>query len=178
MGIDPGTVTVGYGVVEDGPGRLSLVAGGGIAVPARAPLPHRLNAIFQDLTRLIVQYRPDAVVVEDTFMAKDAKAAMKLGQAKGIALLAAAQAGLPVFEYTPRQIKLAVTGYGGAEKAQVGAMVARLLNLTGPPASTRAHVEHAADALASAICHLHSHRLSALTSRSPARATRRAGASP
>lgn len=166
MGIDPGTVTTGYGIVEaespDGHGRLRLVAAGGIAVPARTPLPHRLNAIFQDLTRLIVQYRPDAVAVEDTFMAKDVKAAMKLGQAKGIALLVAAQAGLPLFEYTPRQIKLAVTGYGAAEKSQVGAMVARLLNLTGPPAATRAHVEHAADALATAICHLHSHRLQSL----------------
>ena len=161
LGIDPGTVTTGYGVVEDGAGRLHYIASGGIVVPPRAPLPHRLNTIFQAITHLIAEYRPSAVAVEDTFMAKNAKAAMTLGQARGIVLLAAAQADLPVVEYAPRAIKLAVTGYGAADKAQVGVMVARLLGLTGPPAVRRADIEHAADALATAICHLNSHRFQA-----------------
>lgn len=167
LGIDPGTVTTGYGIIEDSAGRLHCVASGGISAPPRAPLPDRLKTIFHELIRLIGQYHPTAMAVEDMFFAKNVKAAIALGQARGIALLAAAQTELPIFEYTPTQVKLAVTGYGGADKDQVGAMVARLLGLTHPPAPRRSDVQHAADALASAICHLHSHKLQALVAGRP-----------
>jgi len=158
LGIDPGTVVAGYGVVEqtaDRPGQAALicVAAGEISGGRTQPLSVRLRAIFQELTRLIDQHHPDCVAVEEPFVDKNIQTALKLGQAEGLVLLAAELAGLPSTVYTPATIKLALTGYGRAEKFQIGLMTARLLHLKEPPKS-----HHAADALAVAICHLHSIR--------------------
>jgi crossover junction endodeoxyribonuclease RuvC len=156
LGIDPGTVVAGYGVVEqaDGPSSRSrpvCLAAGEINGGRNQSLPVRLRTIFQELTALIERHHPDCVAVEEPFVDKNIQTALKLGQAEGLVLLAAELAGLPSTVYTPATIKLALTGYGRAEKFQIGLMAARLLRLAEPPKS-----HHAADALAVAICHLHS----------------------
>lgn len=151
LGIDPGLRATGYGVVEAGRGDLRHVASGTIIIPLTPPLPERLRALFDALTEICVRYQPAAMAVEHAFLAKNVAVALKLGQAQGIALLVAAQAALPVTEYSPSEIKVAVTGYGGAAKEQVKQMVGRLLRLAVEPTT-----DHATDALATAICHLHS----------------------
>jgi crossover junction endodeoxyribonuclease RuvC len=150
LGIDPGLAATGYGVVETDRGELRHVASGTITIPATRLLPARLKMLFDTLTDLCDRYCPEQVVVENTFLAKNVAVALKLGQAKGIALLVAEQAQLPILEYSPTEIKIAVTGYGGAAKEQVQQMVARLLRL-----SVETTTHHATDALAAAICHLH-----------------------
>jgi crossover junction endodeoxyribonuclease RuvC len=151
LGIDCGTEYTGYGVVEQAEdGRLSCRAVGAIRLNSRQPLPERLNTIFLRLTELIRQHQPDDVAIEDVFYAVNAKSALKLGQVRGVAMLAAAASGLPVAEYAPLSIKSAVVGYGRAEKSQVQLMVSRLLSLDCLPEPS-----DAADALAIAICHLH-----------------------
>lgn len=157
-GIDCGTETTGYGIVEcddrsprtgQAPRLLSLDAGG-ICPPRKAALPARLAFIYVQLTTLLEQYRPDVVAVEEVFYSVNAKSAIKLGHVRGVALLAAATAGIPVAEYAPLTIKATVTGYGLAAKQQVQFMVARLLTLAQAPEPA-----DAADALAIAICHIH-----------------------
>jgi crossover junction endodeoxyribonuclease RuvC len=149
-------MVAGYGVIEDGadgarrPVLVSLAAGQ-INGGRGQSLSARLRTIFDTLTRLIQEFRPDCVAVEEPFVDKNIQTALKLGQAEGVALLAAELAGVSSVVYSPATIKLALTGYGRAEKFQVGLMVSRLLRLPEPPAS-----HHAADALAVAICHLHS----------------------
>src|SRR5690349_23119406 len=151
LGIDCGTEYTGYGVVEQAEdGHLSCRAVGAIRLNSREPLPRRLNSIFCRLSELIQEHRPDDVAIEDVFYAVNVKSALKLGQVRGVAMLAAATAGLPVAEYAPLAIKSAVVGYGKAEKHQVQQMVMRLLALPAPPEPA-----DAADALAIAICHLH-----------------------
>ena len=151
LGIDCGGEFTGYGVVEqDAAGELHCVDQGAIRLSPREPLAARLKKIFDGLCATIEQRRPDAVAIEDVFYAVNAKSALKLGQVRGVALLAAAHCGLPVAEYAPLSIKSAVVGYGKAEKLQVQAMVTRLLRLPAAPESP-----DAADALAIAICHLH-----------------------
>ncbi len=157
IGVDPGTVTTGYGVVDEDRSRLSFVASGSIRAAAGEPLPRRLKRIHDELIRLIRHHGAEAVVVENTFVAKNQQSALKLGQAHGVALLAAEECGLPVFECSPTQVKLAVVGYGAARKNQVQAMVRRLLELRVPPDS-----HHAADALAVAIWYHHSAKMRAL----------------
>jgi len=157
IGIDPGTVTTGYGVVDEEDHRLLYVASGSITPPARQPLPKRLKKIYDELVVVFRTQNPTAVVVENTFVSKHFQSALKLGQAHGIALLAAETCGLPVHECMPTEVKLAVVGYGAARKDQVESMVGRLLNLKTPPDS-----HHAADALAVAICYLHSAKIRAL----------------
>jgi crossover junction endodeoxyribonuclease RuvC len=156
LGIDPGTLVAGYGVVEQSAGRtrqssLTCIAAGEISGGRAQSLSVRLRTIFQVLTRLIDDHRPDCLAVEEPFVDKNVKTALKLGQAEGIVLLAAELAGLPAAVYSPATIKLALTGYGRAEKFQIGLMTTRLLRMAEPPKS-----HHAADALAVAICHLHS----------------------
>ena len=154
IGIDPGLVATGFGVVEDfSSGRLSYVASGSISTSSKDPLPKRLNKIYNEIIILLQLHRPDMVVVEDTFMARNVQSALKLGQARGLALLAAEQSGLSAEEYSPTQIKSSVAGYGAASKEQVRQMVLRILNHTPLPDHLLSH--HAADALACAICHLH-----------------------
>ena len=150
FGIDPGSVRTGYGCVETDGRRHVLVVCGAIAPPARASFPERLRVIHADLTRLLRESRPDAVALENLFHASNVRSALKLGHARGVAMLAAVECGIPVLEYTPAEIKRAVVGYGRAEKAQVQQMVKLLLGLERVPSP-----HDAADALAVAICHLH-----------------------
>jgi len=151
LGIDCGTEYTGYGVVELGhDGALSCLACGAVKVSPREPMPARLSTIFGRLGAIIVEHRPDRVAIEDVFYALNVKSALKLGQVRGVAMLAASSAGLEVAEYSPLSIKSAVVGYGRAEKQQVQHMVTRLLNLAEVP-----EPPDAADALAIAICHLH-----------------------
>ena len=151
LGIDCGTECTGYGIVELlSDDCLKYLGCGAIKVSTREPMPVRLSRISERLRELIDQHQPDRVAIEDVFYALNVKSALKLGQVRGVAMLAAANAGLEVAEYSPLSIKSAVVGYGKAEKHQVQQMVARLLHLNQIPEPA-----DAADALAIAICHLH-----------------------
>ena len=151
LGIDCGTEYTGYGVVELGDdGALICLTCGAVKLSPRDSMPARLSTIFNRLGEVIVEHRPDRVAIEDVFYALNVKSALKLGQVRGVAMLAASSAGLEVAEYSPLSIKSAVVGYGRAEKQQVQHMVTRLLNLAEIP-----EPPDAADALAIAICHLH-----------------------
>jgi crossover junction endodeoxyribonuclease RuvC len=158
LGIDPGTAITGYGLVEEVRGDLKLVAFGVIRTPADQPLPRRLQLIYHAVSDLAEEWEPEAAAVEELFFSRNVRTAMSVGQARGVALLALADAGLDVAEYTPLAIKQAVTGYGNADKMQVQEMVRLLLELAEVP-----RPDDAADALAVAICHLHSARLAALS---------------
>ena len=161
FGIDCGTEVTGYGVVEsDDSGRqqrLVMKAMGAIRLAKTKTLPVRLEQVYRELTAALEQWKPDAVAIEEVFYSVNAKSALKLVQVRGVALLAAATQGLPVAEYAPLKIKSSVVGYGLAKKEQVQFMVARLLELAEPPKS-----EDAADALAVAICHIHTAQTLAL----------------
>lgn len=154
FGIDCGTEVTGFGVVESSQGsrnaRLVCRAMGGIQLPRSKPLPVRLELVYRELLQQLSQWTPDVVAVEEVFYSVNAKSALKLGQVRGVALLAAATAGVPVAEYAPLRIKSSVVGYGLAQKEQVQFMVARLLGLEELPQPA-----DAADALAVAICHIH-----------------------
>src|SRR6184192_2888178 len=151
LGIDCGTEYTGDGGVELGhDGKLICLTCGAIKLSTRNTMASRLATIFEGLGRIITEHRPDNVAIEDVFYALNVKSALKLGQVRGVAMLAASSAGLEVSEYSPLSIKSAVVGYGRAEKQQVQHMVARLLNLENIP-----EPPDVADALAIAICHLH-----------------------
>jgi len=158
LGIDPGTATTGYGFVHDGDDGPEAVAYGVILTPAGAPMATRLVTIYHELQSLIRQHHPDTGAVEKLFFQRNVTTAMTVGQARGVALLALAEAGLAVGEYNPRDVKQAVAGYGGADKRQMQGMVQAILKLATEP-----RPDDAADALAVAICHLNSARLKALT---------------
>ncbi len=150
LGIDPGLSRCGYGVVRLGAGRKAeALACGVIRTPPSDPLPQRLASLAIELEQLIDEVRPAAVSVERVLFQANARTAMSVGQASGLALATAARMGIPVTQYSPNEVKLAVTGDGAADKAQVQAMVARLLRLDEPP-----RPPDAADALALALCHL------------------------
>lgn len=151
FGIDPGSERTGYGCVETNGSRHHLVACGAITSRSSDVFPDRLARIHRELTALLVSCRPDCVAIENLFHANNVRSALKLGHARGVAMLAAVEAGCEVVEYTPAEIKRAVVGYGRAEKHQVAQMIKLLLGLDRPPAPF-----DAADALAVAICHLHS----------------------
>ncbi|HTU42587.1 MAG TPA: crossover junction endodeoxyribonuclease RuvC [Candidatus Aquilonibacter sp.] len=151
LGIDCGGEYTGFGIVEtDSRAKLLCIACGAIKLSPREPLPCRLSQIYGRLGALIQEHKPDEVAIEEIFYALNVKSALKLGQVRGVAMLAAASAGLEVAEYSPLTIKLSVVGYGRAEKQQVQHMVTQLLGLAAPPEPT-----DASDALAIAICHLH-----------------------
>jgi crossover junction endodeoxyribonuclease RuvC len=151
LGIDCGSELTGYGVVEQNPaGELLVVASGVIRLSLKDRLPKRLRQVFRELSETIEKYRPDMAAIEDIFYAANAKSALKLGHVRGVAMLAAATFDLEVAEYAPLAIKSAVVGYGKAEKSQVQEMVMRLLKLPARP-----EPPDIADALAIAICHLH-----------------------
>jgi crossover junction endodeoxyribonuclease RuvC len=158
LGIDPGTATTGYGVVGEVQGELQPLAFGVIKTPANQPLPRRLQLIYRAISDLAEEWKPTAAAVEELFFSRNVRTAMSVGHARGVTLLALANAGLDVAEYTPLAIKQAVTGYGNADKAQMQEMVRLLLRLDKVP-----RPDDAADALAVAICHLHSARLAALS---------------
>jgi len=164
FGIDPGSARTGYGCVETVGSRHRVIACGAIATSAHAPFADKLLQIHRQLTTLIHECRPDWVAVENLFHAVNVRSALKLGHARGVAMLAAVEAGVPVIEYTPAEIKRAVVGYGRAEKQQVQQMVKMLLGLPAPPSP-----HDAADALAVAICHVHSFVPARLAETSPAR---------
>ena len=151
FGIDPGSERTGYGCVETDGSHHSIVACGAIGAPPSTAFPDRLLAIHRRLAALLRDYRPDCVAIENVFHAANVRSALKLGHARGVAMLAAVEAGLPIAEYTPAEIKRAVVGYGRAEKPQVQHMVKIILGLPAVPAP-----HDAADALAVAICHVHS----------------------
>ena len=158
LGIDPGTAITGYGVVEGEDDSLRLTTYGTITTPAGQPLPQRLQQIYRELRALISTWRPDSAAVEELFFSKNARTALAVGHARGVALLALTDAGLSVQEYKPAEVKQAVAGYGGAPKEQVQGMVQLLLGLDETP-----RPDDAADALAVAICHFHSARWQSLT---------------
>jgi crossover junction endodeoxyribonuclease RuvC len=151
LGIDPGSARTGYGCVETDGSRHRIVVCGAITLPAHATFPDKLLTIHARLAALIGSCRPDSVAIENLFHAANVRSALKLGHVRGVAMLAAVQAGLPVFEYTPAEIKQAVVGYGRAEKRQVQQMVKLILGLASVPSP-----HDAADALAVAICHVNS----------------------
>jgi crossover junction endodeoxyribonuclease RuvC len=152
LGIDPGSRITGYGLIETGAGagaRHTYVASGCIRLSRDAPLPNRLGEIFTALGRIIEQYQPVEFAIERIFMSRNADSALKLGEARGVAIVAGVNAGLPIFEYEARKVKQAVVGTGAATKAQMQHMVKTLLALPGTPQ------EDAADALGIALCHIH-----------------------
>jgi crossover junction endodeoxyribonuclease RuvC len=149
LGIDPGLSRCGYGVVTRRPGGLCAAAGGVISTDPSVPLPGRLHTLYQELVSLVDEFRPEAVVVERVFFQVNAHTAMATGQAAGVALVAAAQSGCDVAQYTANEVKQALVGYGGATKEQVQRMVASVLRLAEPP-----RPPDVADALALAACHL------------------------
>jgi crossover junction endodeoxyribonuclease RuvC len=161
IGVDPGTATTGYGLVRENPdGSLSLVDYGAILTPAGLAMPQRLLDLYRQLRDVLLLHRPHSGAVEKLFFHRNVTTAISVGQGRGVALLALAEAGLPVAEYTPMQVKQAVAGYGGADKNQVQQMVRALLSLDTIPTP-----DDAADALAIAICHLHSSKVAALADR-------------
>jgi crossover junction endodeoxyribonuclease RuvC len=158
IGIDPGTATTGYGLVqEQQDGTLTVVDFGVILTAAHQPMAERLLELHHQLAGILLLHRPESGAVEKLFFARNVTTAISVGQARGVALMTLAQSGLGVAEYTPMEIKQAVAGYGGADKNQVQQMVRALLNLPEIP-----QPDDAADALAVAICHLHSAKTQAL----------------
>ncbi len=151
FGIDPGSNRTGYGCVDTDGRRHRLVLCGAIRATAAGDFPERLATIYRELTRIIRTCQPECVAIENLFHATNVRSALKLGHARGVAMLAAVEAGVAVVEYTPAEIKRAVVGYGRAEKTQVQQMIKLLLGLDRAP-----EPHDAADALAVAICHLHS----------------------
>ena len=150
LGIDPGTLVTGYGIVAQMGPEIRLVGCGTIKSTSAQPLPFRLKAIYAGLYSLIDRFHPDVCAIESAFYGKNAQSAMKLGHARGVSILAAVQHDIPTAEYSPREVKKAITGRGTASKEQVQYMVKSVLQ-----SGTRAMVLDASDALAVAICHLH-----------------------
>lgn len=151
LGIDPGTAIMGYGLIEKQGNRLIPLAYDSWRTPAHTPMPERLLTLYQELQSFIEAHQPEQIAVEELFFNRNTTTAISVGQARGVILLAAAQAGIPVYEYTPLQVKQAVVGYGRADKKQVQQMVRALLGLKEIPKP-----DDTADALAIAICHAHS----------------------
>lgn len=159
LGIDPGTATTGYGLVrEHEDGSLTVVTYGVFTTQANTPMPERLLDLYQQIIDFVRVYQPTEAAVEELFFGKNVTTGIKVAQARGVILLALAQAGLPIAEYKPNSVKSAITGYGGAEKYQMQMMVAQLLNLDETPKP-----DDAADGLALAITHLQMTRFDRLS---------------
>lgn len=154
LGIDPGTAITGFGLVEKAQGRENLISYGVIRTASTMDMPQRLAKIYREYNRLLDEYQPDAVAIEQIFHHKNAKTVITVAQSRGVLLMAAAVRDIEIGEYSPLQVKQAVTGYGNAEKKQVQVMVQKILGLKEIPKP-----DDAADALAIALCHLHSFRL-------------------
>ena len=151
LGVDPGYAILGWGVIQYNASLHRLIACGTVKTEKDTPLSERLKDIYTGLVEIIIQYRPDVCAVEELFFNSNQKTAIRVGEARGAAILACANEGLPVFEYTPLQIKQALTGYGRAEKHQIQEMVRQILGLKQAP-----RPDDAADAVAAAICHANS----------------------
>jgi len=157
LGIDPGTVTMGYGVIESKEDNIALVDCGALVSPARSPIGERLRYLYDGLLQIILRCQPDAVAIEQPFMAKNVQSALAIGRAQAMAMLAAAKQGIPAYEYTPTQVKQRVADYGASSKEQIQEMVRLQLELSEVPQPS-----DAADALAVAICHLRETHLESL----------------
>ena len=160
LGIDPGTIVMGYGVVDESQGETTMVDCGAISAPARSPIGERLSFLYQHLVEIIARCHPDAVAIEQPFVAKNVRSAIAIGQAQAIAILAASNQGIAVYEYTPAQVKQRVSNYGASSKEQIQQMVTLLLRLPNIPEPS-----DAADALAVALCHLGEMHLDGLLAR-------------
>ena len=158
LGLDPGTASTGYGIIDSIDGRLSVVTFGVIKTPAGESASMRLQTIYNELNDLIAQYQPDCAGIEELFFGRNITTAISVGQARGVLLLALANANIPIGEYSPPKIKDSVAGYGKADKAQVQLMVRNLLDLEETP-----RPDDAADGLAVAITHYHYQRFASLT---------------
>lgn len=163
LGIDPGTALTGYAVVRQDDGEPELVEAGVIRTGAEELLPARLQAIYAKVKQLAVEHRPDAAAVEEVFFSRNVRTALAVGHARGVVLLALADVGVPVAEYKPPVVKQAVTGYGGADKAQMQEMVRLILRLPSV-----LHPDDAADAAAIALCHLQHRRFEGAVDRADA----------
>jgi crossover junction endodeoxyribonuclease RuvC len=161
IGLDPGTATTGYGIIDTVGGHMQLVVYGVFSTPAQDETPVRLQSIFNQLNELLAAYHPESAAVEQVFFGRNITTAINVGQARGVMLLALAIAGIPISEYSPPKVKEAVTGYGKAEKNQVQMMVRHLLDLEEIP-----RPDDAADALAVAITHSHYQHFYSLTGES------------
>ncbi len=157
LGVDPGTIIMGYGVIENDGDEVTLVTYGNIDTRKYTAIGDRLSLLFRELNKVIKKYSPDAVAIEQPFVAKNVSSALAVGRAQAVAILAAANAKIPSFEYTPTQVKQRVAGYGGGSKEQVQEMVKLQLGLDTVPEPA-----DAADALAVALCHLHELHLNQL----------------
>lgn len=157
LGVDPGYAIVGLGVIEYEGNKFKVIDYDKITTSAKDDLPERLKILYNEMTAYIDKYKPDAIAVEELFFNNNAKTAINVGQGRGVVLLAAAMSNIPIFEYTPLQVKQAVVGYGRATKEQVQQMVKVLLNLEKIPKP-----DDVADALAIAVCHAHSHNMNRL----------------
>jgi crossover junction endodeoxyribonuclease RuvC len=160
LGIDPGTLVVGYGVIDCEGDEMTLVCYNALTCRQRSPIGERLSYFYNELSEIISRYQPDALAVEQPFVAKNVNSALAIGKAQAVAILAAANRGIPTYEYTPAQIKRVVANYGASSKEQVQEMVKLQLGLSQTP-----QPNDAADALAVAICHLHEENLKNLLAR-------------
>ncbi len=149
LGIDPGTINMGYGIIEANEDKITLIGCGALVSRARSPIGERLSYLYQALKGIIARYHPDAVAVEQPFMARNVRAALAIGKAQAVAILAAANQGIPTYEYTPAQVKQRVADYGASSKEQIQEMVRLQLGMAEVP-----QPNDAADALAVALCHL------------------------
>ena len=157
LGIDPGIAIVGYGVIDKEGNRYKTVAYDAVTTRAHTPLEERLEAVYNGINEIIKTYKPDAMSIEELFFNNNAKTALTVGQARGVIILAAVQNHLPVYEYTPLQVKQALTGYGRASKGQIQQMMKSMLGLTQIPKP-----DDVADALAIAVCHGNSMRFNSI----------------
>ena len=157
LGVDPGTVTTGYGVIDSEDDEITLIDYGALVSPARSPIGERLSYLYSGLLEVISRCQPDAVAVEQPFIANNVKSALAIGRAQAVAILAAANKGAPSYEYTPAQVKQRVANYGASSKEQIQEMVRLQLGLSEVPQPS-----DAADALAVAICHSREMHLSSL----------------
>lgn len=160
LGVDPGTVAMGYGVLESRDDKITLIEYGVLTTKARSPIGERLFYLYDELGKIILKHRPDVAAVEAPFVAKNARTALAIGRAQAVALLAAASQQIPTYEYTPAQVKQRVANYGAGSKEQIQEMVRLQLGLAEAPHST-----DAADALAVALCHIGEMRFSNLLAR-------------
>ena len=161
LGVDPGTATTGYGVIESNNDEITLVDYGAIVSPTRSPIGERLSYIYRGLVEVISRWKPEAVAIEEPFVAKNVHSALAVGRAQATAILAAANQGIPTYEYTPAQVKQMVANYGAGSKEQIQQMVRLQLRLSEIP-----QPDDAADALAVAICHLREMHVKSLISKS------------
>jgi len=157
LGIDPGTLVMGYGVIESRDDDVTFIDCGAVTAPGRSPIGERLSYLYHQLQEIVARYQPEAMAIEQPFLAKNVKTALAIGRAQAVAMLAAANRGIPVFEYTPAQVKQRVANYGASSKEQIQEMVRLQLRLSEIP-----QPNDAADALAVALCHLSEIHLSQL----------------